>query len=111
MVKEETIRLYEELAKQFLHMRVVYSGRGFHIHVFDAESFTWKQARRKVLATKLKKKGFLIDEWVTTGGMRLIRLPYSLHGMVSRIVTPVRVQELDKFNPVSDERCLPEFLR
>jgi DNA primase catalytic subunit len=111
MVKEETIKLYEELAKQFLQMRVVYSGRGFHIHVFDAEPFTWKRARRKVLAVGLKKKGFLIDEWVTTGGMRLIRLPYSLHGMVSRIVTPVEVQELDKFDPASDERCLPKFLR
>lgn len=111
MVKEETIRLYEELAKQFLQMRVVYSGRGFHIHVFDAETFKWKRTQRKSLAVELKRKGFLIDEWVTTGGMRLIRLPYSLHGMVSRIVTPVAVQELDRFNPVSDERCLPKFLR
>ena len=111
MVKEETIKLYEELAKQFLQMRVVYSGRGFHIHVFDAEPFTWKRRQRKALAGDLKKKGFLIDEWVTIGGMRLIRLPYSLHGMVSRIVRPVDVHELDRFNPVSDERCLPKFLR
>lgn len=110
MVKEETIKLYEELAKQFLHMRVVYSGRGFHIHVFDAETSGWKRARRKALAMKLREKGFLIDEWVTTGGMRLIRLPYSLHGMVSRIVTPVEVQELDRFDPVSDQKCLPKFL-
>ena len=111
MVKEETIKLCEELAKQFLRMRVVYSGRGFHIHVFDAEPFTWKRRQRKALAGELKKKGFLIDEWVTIGGMRLIRLPYSLHGMVSRIVRPVDVHELDRFNPVSDERCLPKFLR
>jgi hypothetical protein len=38
-------------------------------------------------------------------------LPYSLHGMVSRIVTPLEVQELDRFNPLSDRRCLPKFLR
>ena len=111
MVKDETVKLYEELAKQFSKMRVVYSGRGFHIHVFDAEPFTWKRKERKALAVELMKKGFLIDEWVTTGGMRLIRLPYSLHGMVSRIVTPLEIQELDRFNPLSDRRCLPKFVR
>ncbi len=111
MVKEETAKLYDELAKQFSEMRVVYSGRGFHIHVFDAEPFAWKRRQRKALAVELMKKGFLIDEWVTTGGMRLIRLPYSLHGMVSRIVTPVKVEELDRFDPLSDRRCLPKFLR
>jgi DNA primase catalytic subunit len=111
MVKDETIKLYEELTKRFSQMRVVYSGRGFHIHVFDAEPFNWKRKERKALAVELMQKGFLIDEWVTTGGMRLIRLPYSLHGMVSRIVTPLEVQELDRFNPLSDRRCLPKFLR
>ena len=110
MVKEEAIRLYEELEKQFSHMRVVYSGRGFHIHVFDREPFTWPRKRRRVLAQELKKKGFLIDEWVTTGGMRLIRLPFSLHGMVSRIVLPIEADELSRFYPVTDPRCLPEFL-
>jgi len=111
MVKEETVRLYEELEKQFSKLRIVYSGRGFHIHVFDTEPFTWTRRQRRALALKLKKNGFLIDEWVTTGGMRLIRLPYSLHGMVSRIVTPLYVNELDKFDPLSDERCLPKFVR
>jgi len=110
MVKEEAIKLYEELAKQFSQMRMIYSGRGFHIHVFDVETFTWTRRRRRALALRLKEKGFLIDEWVTTGGMRLIRLPYSLHGMVSRIVIPVDVDELSGFNPVSDQRCLPKFL-
>jgi DNA primase catalytic subunit len=110
MVKDETAKLYEELTKQFSQMHVVYSGRGFHIHVLDPEPFTWKRRQRKALALELMKKGFLIDEWVTTGGMRLIRLPYSLHGMVSRIVTPVEIHELDGFNPLSDRRCLPKFL-
>ncbi len=111
MVKDETVKLYEELDKRFSQMRVVYSGRGFHIHVFDAESFAWKRRQRNALALELMRKGFLIDEWVTTGGMRLIRLPYSLHGMVSRIATPLKIQELDRFNPLSDRRCLPKFLR
>jgi DNA primase catalytic subunit len=110
MVREETIKLHEELEKQFSEMRIVYSGRGFHIHILDQESFTWKRGQRRVLAQELKKKGFLIDEWVTAGSMRLIRLPYSLHGMVSRIVFPIAANELRNFDPVTDPRCLPKFL-
>ena len=110
MVKEETVRLHEELENLFSDIRVVYSGRGFHVHVFDKDPFTWSYKRRRNLAKELKKKGFLIDEWVTTGGMRLIRLPYSLHGMVSRIVLPVKATELKMFNPVNDSRCLPKFV-
>jgi len=110
MVKEETFRLHEELEKQFSKTRVVYSGRGFHIHVFDAEPFNWSYKKRQTLAQALKKKGFLIDEWVTTGGMRLIRLPFSLHGMVSRVVLPIEADDLKRFNPVIDSRCLPNFL-
>jgi len=111
MVKEETVKLYEELEKKFSAMRVVYSGRGFHIHVFDEETFNWSYRKRKNFARKLKQEGFLIDEWVTTGGMRLIRLPYSLHGMVSRIVTPINVKELADFDPIKDGRCIPRFLQ
>jgi len=110
MVEAETVKLYEELEKSFSEMKIVYSGRGFHIHVFDEDTYNWEYDVRKDFAKKLKAKGFLIDEWVTTGGMRLIRLPYSLHGMVSRIVVPLEVKELDAFNPVLDERCIPEFL-
>ncbi|MFB0515004.1 MAG: hypothetical protein ACETWG_00175, partial [Candidatus Neomarinimicrobiota bacterium] len=58
--------------------------------------------KRKRFAEKLKREGFPIDEWVTSGGMRLIRLPYSLHGMVSRIVTPLDLSELGSFDPVRD---------
>jgi len=111
MVKKETRRLYEELKKEFSQLRIVYSGRGFHIHVFDRQTFTWKRRQRRELAQVLKKKGFLIDEWVTTGGMRLIRLPYSLHGMVSRIVLPIDTAELERFDPINDGRCLPKFLK
>ncbi len=111
MVKNETIRLYEELSKIFSNLRIVYSGRGFHIHVFDEDVFEWSYRKRNEFAKQIKKKGFMIDEWVTSGGMRLIRLPYSLHGMVSRIVTPVDASELEEFNPIRDERCIPRFLR
>ena len=110
MVKEEAFKLYEELQKQFSEMRLVYSGRGFHIHVFDREAFAWSYRKKLTLAKELKKKGFLIDQWVTTGGMRLIRLPYSLHGMVSRRVLPINLNELATFDPVTDQRCIPKFL-
>lgn len=111
MVTEETIRFCERLSGLFSDVRAVYSGRGFHVHVFDKESFTWSRRRRGALAHKLKREGFLIDEWVTTGGMRLIRLPYSLHGMVSRIVLPLDIGELTSFDPVTDKRCKPKFLK
>jgi len=109
MVKEETIRLHEELEKQFSNMHIVYSGRGFHIHVFEEEPFMWSRRKRRILARQLKKKGFLIDEWVITGGMRLIRLPYSLHGMVSRVVLPIEANQLAGFDPITDSKCIPKF--
>jgi len=111
MTKEETARLYEMLIDIFSDMRIVYSGRGFHIHVFDENASDLTFEKRKKFAEEIKEKGFSIDEWVTSGGMRLIRLPYSLHGMVSRIVIPLDFGELEGFDPVKDERCIPKFLR
>jgi len=110
MVRKQAISLYEYLEKEFSNMRIVYSGRGFHIHVFDPKAYALSDKKRRELAQTVKKKGFGIDEWVTAGDMRLIRLPYSLHGLVSRIVVPVEKSELERFNPVSDERCIPKFL-
>ena len=110
MVKKETAKLYRELENRFKEMRIVYSGRGFHIHVLDRDTMSWSYRRKKELAKELKKRGYLIDEWVTTGGMRLIRLPHSLHGMVSRIVLPLEPSEVLKFDPVNDARCIPRFV-
>jgi hypothetical protein len=42
--------------------------------------------------------------------MRLIRLPYSLHGLVSRVVVSVEKGELERFDPIHDKRCIPKFL-
>jgi DNA primase catalytic subunit len=110
MVKQQAIGLYEHLEQQFANLRIAYSGRGFHIHVFDLEAYTFSTRKRRVLAREVKRKGFQIDEWVTSGGMRLIRLPYSLHGLVSRVVVPVEKGELARFDPVHDKRCIPRFL-
>jgi len=110
-VKMETLKLYTKLEELFSDMRVVYSGRGYHIHVMDREVYSWDRRRRGRLARRLKREGAPIDTWVTTGGSRLIRLPHSLHGMVSGIVTPLNIDELEGFDPLTDARCLPTFLR
>jgi DNA primase catalytic subunit len=111
MVKEQTVRLWERLEKTYAHLRVTYSGRGFHLHVLDQKTYGLSSKERAVLAEQIKKEGFSIDTWVTEGEMRLIRLPYSLHGMVSRIAIPLQKKEIEKFNPLTDERCIPEFLK
>lgn len=111
MVKQQALSLYEYLEKDFSELKVVYSGRGFHLHVFDEAAFGFGEKKRQEIAQKVKKQGFAIDEWVTAGEMRLIRLPFSLHGMVSRVVLPLEKEELERFDPIHDERCVPKFLR
>ncbi len=111
MVRRQALALYEYLEKDFSCLRVVYSGRGFHIHVFDEAEYSLSAKKRLGMARDMKKQGFGIDEWVTSGEMRLIRLPYSLHGMVSRLVLPLEKRELERFDPVTDPRCIPQFLR
>ena len=73
LVKEQALSLYEHLEHQFSSMKIVYSGRGYHIHVFDPEAYALSTKERRQLARKVKEKGFKIDEWVTAGDMRLIR--------------------------------------
>jgi DNA primase catalytic subunit len=111
MVKDQAIQLNEYLEKQFSSIRTVYSGRGFHLHILDANAFSLTSKGRIELAATVKKKGFQIDEWVTAGEMRLIRLPYSLNGLVSRIALPLEKNELEMFNPIKDDRCIPRFLK
>jgi len=110
MIKQEAIGLYAFLGGVFSQITVVYSGRGFHLHVLDPKAYLLNAKERLELARQAKSAGFHIDEWVTSGEMRLIRLPYSLNGLVSRIVLPLRKEELERFDAVHDERCLPKFL-
>jgi DNA primase catalytic subunit len=110
MVKNEAAGLYKFLANLFSKVMVVYSGRGFHLHVLDRQAYKFSTKERLDLAHQVKKQGFHIDDWVTSGEMRLIRLPYSLNGLVSRIVLPLRNDELESFDAIHDERCLPSFL-
>ncbi len=111
LVKEQTGALYEYLEKEFSDLRIVFSGRGFHIHVLDERAYGLNPVERREIAARVKAKGFEIDNWVTEGEMRLIRLPFSLNGMVSRISIPLEKNEIGYFDPISDERCLPAFLK
>jgi DNA primase catalytic subunit len=110
MVKQETVGLHELLANHFDELKVVYSGRGFHLHVLDPKAYELSAKERLKLARQVKSEGFHIDEWVTSGEMRLIRLPFSLNGLVSRVVLPLTKDELESFDAVHDERALPRFL-
>lgn len=111
IVRDQAAELHENLEKDFCSLGIVYSGRGFHIHVFDQEAYGLSKKERLQIARLTKKKGFAIDEWVTAGEMRLIRLPFSLHGLVSRVAVPLAKNELSRFDPISDNRCVPSFLR
>lgn len=110
LARREAVELWENLEKQFCEITAVYSGRGFHLHVFDQEAYRLSFKERRKLARQIKQTGFHIDEWVTTGESRLIRLPYSLNGIVSRIVLPLKKDELESFDAFHDKRCLPQFL-
>jgi len=110
MIKDAAIRLNDTLRETFSKIGVVYSGRGYHLHVADSDSYVLRYEDRKKFALDLVCRGFPIDEWVTGGKLRMIRLPFSLHGMVSRIAIPLNVKELGAFDPIRDERCIPKFL-
>ncbi|MCC6027734.1 MAG: DNA primase [Archaeoglobus sp.] len=106
-VRKNALRLFGELSEEYKKMEVVFSGRGFHIHVLDEKAFKLSREERREIAEQYSNFG--IDEWVTSGEMRLIRLPYSLNALVSRICEPLRPDELHFFDPRF--RAKPSFMR
>ena len=111
LAQEQALMLVDELSRSFGELRLVFSGRGFHVHVLDEETFFWTRKRRLKLVRSLVRRGFLMDEWVATGGMRLIRLPHSLNGLVSRLATPLDSIVAGSFDPATDPVCIPSFVR
>lgn len=107
--RRQAAELYDRLAAEWSRVAAVYSGRGFHLHVLDAGAYGLTKGQRTALARRYGKT-FALDAWVTTGEMRLIRLPFSLHGMVSRIVVPVPRGRLDRFR-YDDPSTRPRFAR
>ena len=106
--KTSTLEIHKALKRKFNRVEIVYSGRGYHLHVFDKAASKLSLEQRIVLNKQLRK--FPIDDWVSRGRIRLIRLPYSLNALVSRICWPLKINEIKKFNPASDERVIPKFL-
>ncbi|MDY6769959.1 MAG: DNA primase, partial [Candidatus Nanohaloarchaea archaeon] len=88
---------------------LVYSGRGFHIHVEDDEAFRMDREDRRELADRVAAE-FPIDTQVTAGEKDLIRLPGSLHGLVSRIVTPIEPAALSDPGRILTGVGVPEFV-
>jgi DNA primase catalytic subunit len=93
----------------FKDITFVYSGRGFHVKVSGRETETLSFKERSAINDTLK--GMPIDRWVSGGYSKLMRLPLSLHGVVSRVATELREDELESFDPSADERVLPGFLK
>jgi DNA primase catalytic subunit len=110
LAQQEAAQLVGILSEKFSDISLVYSGRGFHLHIGDEETVFWNRKKRLALVQSLTKRGFVMDEWVPTGGMRLIRLPYSLNGLASRIAIPLPKNELGVFDPIAAERIIPKFL-
>jgi DNA primase small subunit len=54
------------------------------------------------LLHRIRERGALADEPVTTDTKRLIRMPSSLHGGSGLRVTPVGIRELEEFDPLID---------
>lgn len=96
-----------ETRHHFEQIRFVFSGRGCHIHVDDDAAFRMTLKERQELAKNLQE--FCIDPWVTTE-KHLIRAPYTLNALVSRIAIPLELDEVSHFDPETDSRTIPEFL-
>ncbi len=107
--RRQAAELHDWLSAEWSSIDAVYSGRGFHLHVLDRDAYALTRRERAALARRYGQR-FAIDEWVTSGEMRLIRLPFSLHGMVSRIVVPVPRGRLDAFR-YNDPRAMPAFAK
>jgi len=86
---------------------VVYSGQGCHVYLLDDDrDHRYDTQSRDVLATLLTETyGFTIDRQVTVDSERLIRMPYSLHSEVCRIVQPIQSPEFD-YRTTAKPTCL-----
>ncbi len=108
---DHAIRLHRLLLnKGYKKLSTVYSGRGFHIYVEDDGAYVMDRAKRKNLALEVKNQGVAIDPWVTEGGSRLARVPYSINGLVSRVCHPIDIADIKKLDFWRSRPFVPEFL-
>nr|WP_254663324.1 DNA primase [Haladaptatus sp. W1] len=76
---------------------VVYSGQGCHIYLLDTDhKHRYDEQSREVINDLLLEEYEIpIDPVVTADRRRVMRLPYSLHADVSRIVQPIESPDFD----------------
>lgn len=87
--------------------RVVYSGQGAHVYLLDDDlQHHYDTKSREVINDLLVDEGIPIDTVVTADRRRVVRMLYSLHADVSRVVQPVDSPEFDFRTD-----AVPEFLK
>jgi hypothetical protein len=86
---------------------VVYSGQGVHVYLLDDDlDYRYDEKSREVLNDLLLEHYEIpIDPVVTADRSRLLRVPYSLHADVCRVVQPI---SSSAFDARTDAR--PQFL-
>ncbi len=110
-VRRQAYALASEMMGRYEKVGVVYSGRGFHVLVDDESSYSLSRKQRKVIAREMGRR-YDIDEWVTIGESRLLRLPYSLNALVSRKCMIMKWgRDLLSFDPRTSRAATPRFAR
>jgi DNA primase catalytic subunit len=104
-----TLKLHDILMRRgYRKLETIYSGRGFHVYLEDAECYTWTFEQRDSLGKSMRDEEHIpIDLWVTRGGTKYARLPYSLHGLVGKVVTPVSIAQVARMDPARDKGFTP----
>jgi DNA primase catalytic subunit len=111
MIRRQARELALEMKQHYEKVGIVFSGRGFHVIVDDEEAYALTSEERKSIARRVLKR-YDIDEWVTIGSSRLMRLPYSLNALVSRKCVPIKEEkELRGFDPRTSSLVIPAFAR
>ena len=111
MISRQARELSLELSDQYEQIGIVFSGRGFHVVVDDEDAYALTRKERTAVAKGMLTR-YDIDEWVTIGSSRLMRLPYSLNALVSRKCMPIdEEKELRGFDPRTSSLATPAFAR
>ena len=110
-LRRQAYEISMELRSEYDEVRTVFSGRGFHVVIDDEAAYSLSRKQRLAIARRYGKR-FAIDEWVTVGGSRLMRLPGSLNAIVSRKCMEIkRGRDLLKFDPRTSVLAMPDFVR
>jgi len=110
-VRRQAHDLCSELRERYERVDIVYSGRGFHVVVDDEDGYALTTKQRRSLARAVGRR-YDIDEWITIGSSRLMRLPYSLNALVSRKCRIMKWgRDLFVFDPRTSRGVTPRFLR